>query len=155
MPSEHRQKESDGATRLRHRTRTHTRPHTDAASETCLRRLVPDISSVRLACCTNINMSRASPSSLLQNTLEFCQALLSAILPFAPKPIRTISGGYWNKFADSNSNFVAVKFFQNQFEFFGVFGVQSHTMWLYMCICCGLFVPTEFHFECRSVRHDS
>ena len=38
---------------------------------------------------------------------------------------------------------------------FGVFKVQSHTMWPYMCVCCGLFVPTQFHFECCGVRDDS
>ena len=36
----------------------------------------------------------------------------------------------------------------------GVFKVQSHTMWLSMCMCCGLFVPTQFHFECCGVRDD-
>ena len=38
---------------------------------------------------------------------------------------------------------------------FGVFKVQSHTMWPYMCMCCGLFVPTQFHFECYGVLDDS
>ena len=33
-----------------------------------------------------------------------------------------------------------------------MFEVQSHTMWPYMCMCCGLFVPTQFHFECCGVR---
>ena len=27
-------------------------------------------------------------------------------------------------------------------------------MWPYMCLCCGLFVPTQFHFECCGVRDD-
>ena len=38
---------------------------------------------------------------------------------------------------------------------FGVFKVQSHTMWPYMCLCCGLFVPTQFRFECCDFRDDS
>ena len=29
--------------------------------------------------------------------------------------------------------------FKNPIRFFCVFGVQSHTMRLYMCMCCGLF----------------
>ena len=36
-----------------------------------------------------------------------------------------------------------------------VFKVQSHTMWVYMCLCCGLFAPTQFHFECCGVLDDS
>ena len=28
-------------------------------------------------------------------------------------------------------------------------------MWPYMCMCCGLFVPTQFHFECCGVLDDS
>ena len=36
-------------------------------------------------------------------------------------------------------------YFFEQFEFFGVFKVQSHTMWPYMCLCCGLFAPTQSH----------
>ena len=39
-------------------------------------------------------------------------------------------------------------FFFWAIRIFGVFKVQSHTMWPYMCLCCGLFVPTQFHFEC-------
>ena len=31
---------------------------------------------------------------------------------------------------------------------FGVFGVESYAMRLYLCMCCGLFAPTQFHFEC-------
>ena len=42
--------------------------------------VVPNISCVRLVRFTDVGVSRASPSSLLWNTLEFCQALLSAIL---------------------------------------------------------------------------
>ena len=40
-------------------------------------------------------------------------------------------------------------------RFFGVSKVQSLTMWPYMCLCCGLFVPTQFQFECCCVRDDS
>ena len=47
------------------------------------------------------------------------------------------------------------KLFFERFEFFGVFKVQSHTMWPYMCMSCGLFAPTQFHFECCGVRDDS
>ena len=46
-------------------------------------------------------------------------------------------------------------YFFERFEFFGVFKVRSHTMWPYMCMCCGLFVTTQFHFECCGVRDDS
>ena len=45
--------------------------------------------------------------------------------------------------------------FFERFEFFGVFELLSHTMWLYMCLCCGLFAPTQFHFECCGVLDDS
>ena len=34
---------------------------------------------------------------------------------------------------------------------FGVFKVHTHTMWPYMCLCCGLFVSTQFQFECCCV----
>ena len=62
-------------------------------------------------------------------------------------------GGFWKKLADSNSNFfVAEMICFERFEFFGVFKVESHTMWPCMCLCCGLFVPTQFHFECCGVR---
>ena len=44
----------------------------------------------------------------------------------------------------------------SRFEFgFRRRGVPSHTMWPCMCMCCGLFVPTQFHFECCGVRDDS
>ena len=29
---------------------------------------------------------------------------------------------------------------------------HTHTMWPYMCLCCGLFVTTQFQFECCGVR---
>ena len=45
--------------------------------------------------------------------------------------------------------------FSRTIRIFGVFKVQSHTMWPYMCVCCGLFVPTQFQFECCDVRDDS
>ena len=45
--------------------------------------------------------------------------------------------------------------FFERFEFFGVFKVQPQAMWPYMCMCCGLFAPTQFHFECCGVRDDS
>ena len=62
-------------------------------------------------------------------------------------------GGFWNLLADSNSIFVAAENFFERFRNFGVFKVQSDTMWPYMyCMCCGLFVPTQFHFECCGVR---
>ena len=40
---------------------------------------------------------------------------------------------------------------------FGVFEVQSHAMRLYMCMCmcCGLFAPTQFNSECCGVRDES
>ena len=65
-------------------------------------------------------------------------------------------GEFSNSLADWNSNFVVAEIlFFERFEFFGVFKVQSHTMWPYMCLCCGLFVPTQFHFECCGFRDDS
>ena len=47
------------------------------------------------------------------------------------------------------------KFFLERVEFFVVFEVQSNTMWSYMCMCCGLFAPTQFQFECCGFREDS
>ena len=47
--------------------------------EKCSLRLVPDIFGVRFVCFANINIARASPSSLLWNTLESCQAFPSAM----------------------------------------------------------------------------
>ena len=46
-------------------------------------------------------------------------------------------------------------FFFGTVRIFGVFKVQSHTLWPYMCLCCGLFVPTQFQFECCGVCDDS
>ena len=63
-------------------------------------------------------------------------------------------GGFGIYLADSNSIFVVVEFFL-MIRIFGVFGNQMHAMRLYMCMCCGLFGPTQFHFECCSVRDDS
>ena len=37
---------------------------------------------------------------------------------------------------------------------FGVFKVQPQAMWPYMCLCCGLFVTTQFQFECCGVLDD-
>ena len=34
------------------------------------------------------------------------------------------------------------------------FKVQSHATRLYMCMCCGLFASTQFHFECCCVRDE-
>ena len=62
-------------------------------------------------------------------------------------------GCFWNYLADSNSNFVAAIFLEG-FEFL-VFKVQSHTMWPYMSLCCGLFAPTQFQLECCGVFDDS
>ena len=75
-------------------------------------------------------------------------------LPCGGKPIRTISGGFginWQiriRISSSrelcflnDSNFWCSKF--------------NHTQWPYMCMCCGLFAPTQFHSECCGVRDDS
>ena len=74
-------------------------------------------------------------------------------------PLKTNSnyfGGFWNEEADSNSNFVVAKIiYFERFEFLGVFKVQSHTMWPSMCLCCGLFAPTQFQLECCGVFDDS
>ena len=39
-------------------------------------------------------------------------------------------------------------YFFSTIRIFGGFKVQLHAMRLYMCMCCGLFAPTQFHFEC-------
>ena len=46
------------------------------------------------------------------------------------------------------------KFFW-RIRIFGVFKVQPHAMRLYMCMCCGLFAPTQFHFEYCCVLDNS
>ena len=63
-----------------------------------------------------------------------------------PKPIRTISVVL--------ELICRFKFVVATIRIFGVFRVQSHTMWPYMCMCFGLFAPTHFHFEFCGV-HDS
>ena len=35
-----------------------------------------------------------------------------------------------------------------------MFKVQSHTVWPSMCMCCGLFAPTQFHVECCAAFDD-
>ena len=63
-----------------------------------------------------------------------------------------VLGGLGNQLADSNSIFVVAEIlFFERFEFFGVFRVPPHATRLYICMCCGLFVPTQFHFECCGV----
>ena len=67
------------------------------------------------------------------------------LLPCGPKPIRTIS-----------RVFELISRFEFDFRRCGnyfferseilVFKVQSHTMWLYMCMCRGMFVPTQLLF---------
>ena len=47
------------------------------------------------------------------------------------------------------------KFVVLMIRIFRVFGVQLHAMRLYMCKCCGLCAPTQFHFECCRVSDDS
>ena len=65
--------------------------------------------------------------------------------------------GFWNELGDSNSNFVVAKIiFFERFDFLVCSKFNhSHTMWPYMCLCCGLFVTTQFQFECCGVRDDS
>ena len=75
-------------------------------------------------------------------------------LPFARKPIRTISGFFGINWQIRIRFLSLRKFFFEAIQIFGVFKVQSHTMWPCMCMCCGLFVPTQFHFECCGVRDD-
>ena len=84
----------------------------------------------------------------------FSSGLLMHLL-FRPKPIRTISGGvgiYLQiriRFSSSRN------FFSNDSNFWCVQSSITHTLWPYMCMCCGLFAPTQFHFECCGVRDDS
>ena len=51
--------------------------------------------------------------------------------------------------------FVAAEFFLNDSNFWCVQSSITHTMWPYMCMCCSLFAPTQFHFECCGVFDDS
>ena len=69
---------------------------------------------------------------------------------FAPKQIRTISGGL-----ELMSRFGFEFCRCETIRIFGMLGVQSHTMWLYMCLCFGLFAPTHFQVECCCVFDDS
>ena len=75
-------------------------------------------------------------------------------LLFGPKPIRTISF-----FLELISRFEfefrrRENFFLNDSNFWCVQSSITHTIWPYMCLCCGLFVPTEFQFECCGVLDD-
>ena len=53
--------------------------HRRRLNKKCSPRLVLQISCVRIICFTNINKCRPPPSSLLSDTLEFCQVPLSTI----------------------------------------------------------------------------
>ena len=44
------------------------------------------------------------------------------------------------------------KIFSNDSNFWCVQSSITHTKWPYMCLCCCLFVPTKFQFECCCVR---
>ena len=72
-----------------------------------------------------------------------------------PGPPEIISNDFvfLNCLTDSNSNFSAAQFVCEGFEFL-VFKIQSNVMRLYMCMCCGLLTPTQFHFACCCVRDD-
>ena len=66
-------------------------------------------------------------------------------IPFTPKPIRTISGFFWNELADSNSNFIVAKIILVEgFDFLVCSKFNHMRTGLYMCMCCGLFAPTQF-----------
>ena len=78
-------------------------------------------------------------------------------LPFTirPKINSNDFGCFWKKLADSNSNFVVANLICLQrFEFL-VCSKFNHPQWSYMCMCCGLFAPTQFHVECCGFRDDS
>ena len=100
--------------------------------------------------------------TLLRKLKEACKSFWSPIgslKSFITIRVQTNSndfGRFWIYLTESNSNFVVAKIlFFWTIRILGVFKVQSHTMWLSMCMCCGLFVPTEFQFECGGVRDDS
>ena len=88
------------------------------------------------------HMLRHQLTDIQESRISGPPELLRSDSAFGPKPIRTISG-----FVELITRFefdcrrCGIYFFE-RFEFFGVFKVQSHTMWPYMCLCCGLFVPT-------------
>ena len=67
-----------------------------------------------------------------------------------PEIISDDFGSFAIFLADSNSIFVVAKII-----IFGVFKVQTHATRLYMSMCCGLFAPTQFLFECCGVLDDS
>ena len=52
-------------------------------------------------------------------------------------------------------SFVLEAAVEQQRWYFGVFKVQPHATRLYMCLCCGLFAPTQFRLECCGVLDDS
>ena len=95
----------------------------------------------------------------------FCQWPRSPLMMFwkvwkientmRPDPNSNDFSGFWNELADSNSIFVVAEIFLNDSNFWCVQSSITHTMWPYMCMCCGLFAPTHFHFECCGACDDS
>ena len=74
-------------------------------------------------------------------------------------PPEVISNDFWG-FLELISRFKFEfrrrgKIFLKDSNFWCVQSSITHTMWLLMCMCCGLFAPTQFHFECCCVWDDS
>ena len=76
-------------------------------------------------------------------------------LPFPRKPIRMISGVLGlNQQIRIRISSSRKLFFLKDSKFL-VCSKFNHTQWPYMCICCGLFAPTQFHSECCGVFDNS
>ena len=72
-----------------------------------------------------------------------------------PKTNSNDFGGFWELISRFAFDFRRCGIFYLNDSNFGVFKVRSHAMWPYMCLCCGLFAPTQFHFECCCGCDDS
>ena len=107
-----------------------------------------------LDCSVFVNSCRVT-RSWKHGCLESQRGVAWALeLLFRSKPIRTISGffgmidGFEFEFR-RRGNYIFWRI-----RIFGLFKVQSDTMRPYMCLCCGLCVPTQLQFECCGVRDD-
>ena len=68
------------------------------------------------------------------------------------KSLRTISG-FLELISRLEFDVQRRGFFLDDSNFWCVQSSITHNV--YMCLCCGLFVPTQFHFECCGVLDDS
>ena len=122
----------------------------------------PDAGTSRITCCRGRRVLFLSPETIFFECVSFLRGHA-----LAPPRWRVVYNSVENLFERFRVGLESISRFEFEFRRCGIFFflnysnfwcVQSsitHTMWPCMCLCCGLFVPTQFHFECCGIRNDS